>query len=72
MAARNVLVECYHDLEKANTEYLIAADIDIDENQDEAGYLDQPHQTGLFINEKNHYISDWAFEANLIQPVGLF
>ena len=28
--------------------------------------------TGLFINEKNPFIASWAFEANPIQPVGLF
>ena len=44
LVAWNVLVECFSDLEKANTSYLVVAEIDIDENQKEAAYLDQPHQ----------------------------
>ena len=44
LAAGNTLVECYSSLEKANTDYLVAASIDIEENQEEAHYLNQPHQ----------------------------
>ena len=44
MAARKALVECYSDLEKANTNYIVAAEIDIEENQEDASYLYQPHQ----------------------------
>ena len=44
MVARNTLVECFSDLEKANTNYLVAAVIDIKENQEEAVYLYHPHQ----------------------------
>ena len=27
---------------------------------------------GVIINEKNPFVAGWAFEANPIQPVGLF
>ena len=44
MAARNTLVECYSSLEKANTDYLVAALSDIQKNEEEANCLDEPHQ----------------------------
>ena len=44
LAAQNHMVECYANLEKANTKYLTAALINIGENQEEADYLNQPHQ----------------------------
>ena len=46
LAARDTLVECFSNLEKAHNEYLTAAEIgvDLDENAEEAGYLKLPHQ----------------------------
>ena len=40
------LVECFADLEKAHNKYLAATEIDValDENVEEADYLDQPQQ----------------------------
>ena len=41
---RNYLVESYSKLEKAQGNYLVAAQIDIKDSQEEAKYLDQPLQ----------------------------
>ena len=45
LAARDTLVECFSNLEKAHNEYLTAAEIhlDLEENAKEVGYLDLPH-----------------------------
>ena len=45
LAARDTLVECFSNLEKAHNKYLTAAEIhlDLEENAKEVGYLDLPH-----------------------------
>ena len=55
MAARNTLVECYSSLEKANTDYLVAALSDIQKYEKEANYLNKPHHDlmdALFTYDK--------------------
>ena len=44
LAIRNSFVKCYSKLEEAHTNDIMAAQIDIEESQKGANYLDQPHQ----------------------------
>ena len=45
LAARDTLVECFSNLEKAHNKFLTAAEIhlDLEENAKEVGYLNLPH-----------------------------
>ena len=44
MASKNLMDKQFSKLEEANLKYLEAAQVDFDENQEEANYLNQPNQ----------------------------
>lgn len=66
LAARNPLVQCYFKLEEAHINNIMAAQIDIEESQEDTNYLDQPHQEltdalfmyGEFLERKEKFNSD--------------